>query len=51
MFGDSNFSFTPIANLLRPMPMGRKLAMFISNNWLKIKRLRGCCGNHTHPGC
>ena len=51
MFGDSNFSFTPIANLLRPMPMGRKLAMVIHNNLAKIKRLRGCCGNHTHPGC
>ena len=51
MFGDSNFSFTPIANLFRPMPLGRKLAMVIRNNWAKIKRLRGCCGNHAHPGC
>ena len=32
MCGKTSFSFTPIANLLRPMPMGRKLAMVIHNN-------------------
>ena len=43
--------FTPLENLRRPMPLGRKVISVISNNLIKLRRRRGCCGNLAQPGC
>jgi hypothetical protein len=40
-----------LANLRQPMPLGRKLYLFMRNNWLKIRTRSSCCGNHGEPGC
>lgn len=38
-------------NLSHPMPLGRKLHLFLRNNWIKIRTGSSCCGNHGQPGC
>jgi hypothetical protein len=40
-----------LENLLQPMPLGRKLHLFLRNNWRKIRTGSDCCGNHGEPGC
>ena len=40
-----------LENLLQPMPLGRKLYLFLRNNWRKLRTGSGCCGNHGEPGC
>lgn len=40
-----------IANLRRPMPLGRKLRLVAKNTWLRVRRLSTCCGNYGEPGC
>jgi hypothetical protein len=40
-----------IQNLRRPMPLGRKIRLFIRNNWRKIRTGKSCCGNFGEPGC
>lgn len=47
--GQLKFAF--FANLRVPMALGRKLKRVVSNNWTKMRRLRGCCGNYSQPGC
>ncbi len=38
-------------NLRQPMPLGRKIYLFLRNNWRKIRTGSTCCGNHGEPGC
>jgi hypothetical protein len=38
-------------NLKAPMPLRRKLARLVANNWTKIVQRSDCCGNHGQPGC
>ena len=38
-------------NLRVPMPLRRKLRLIMCNNFTKIRRLSGCCGNYGQPGC
>jgi hypothetical protein len=38
-------------NLRQPMPLGRKLALLVRNNYLKLRRGSNCCGNYGQPGC
>jgi hypothetical protein len=38
-------------NLRTPMPLGKKIRLFIRNNALKIARLKTCCGHPGEPGC
>ena len=40
-----------LANLRQPMPLRRKLWLVLSNNVIKIKTRRNCCGNYGEPGC
>jgi hypothetical protein len=40
-----------LENLRQPMPLRRKLHLFLRNNWLKIRTRSDCCGNHGEPGC
>ncbi|MEW6186463.1 MAG: hypothetical protein AB1585_12080 [Thermodesulfobacteriota bacterium] len=40
-----------IENLRRDMPLGRKIRLFLSNNWIKIKNRQNCCGHPGEPGC
>ena len=44
-------SYSFLENLRRPMPLGEKLRLVLSNNLAKMRRMRGCCGNYGHPGC
>ena len=32
-------------------PLGKKLRLYARNNWIKIRTLSLCCGNHGEPGC
>lgn len=32
-------------------PLSTKLRLYARNNWIKIRTLSGCCGNHGEPGC
>lgn len=32
-------------------PVGVKSRMFIANNFRKLRRRSGCCGNGGEPGC
>ena len=32
-------------------PFGTKLRMAISNNLIKLRHHRSCCGNPGQPGC
>lgn len=38
-------------NLRVPMELGRKIRKIVDNNLLKIRRIRGCCGDYGNPGC
>jgi hypothetical protein len=40
-----------LANLRQPMPLSRKLYLFVRNNWYKLRHGTRCCGNHGEPGC
>ena len=43
--------FAYIANLRVPMLLTRKVKRVVANNWAKLRRLRGCCGDYGQPGC
>ena len=32
-------------------PFRVKLRLYARNNWIKIRTLSLCCGNHGEPGC
>ena len=32
-------------------PLQVKLRLYARNNWIKIRTLSMCCGNHGEPGC
>jgi hypothetical protein len=38
-------------NLQADMPLTRKAQRLLANNWIKLSRMRDCCGNHGEPGC
>ena len=40
-----------LTNMYSPMPVRRKIGLFLKNNWLKVYRRRNCCGNLGEPGC
>jgi hypothetical protein len=40
-----------LENLRQPMSLGRKLYLFVRNNWKKLRTGSRCCGNHGEPGC
>jgi hypothetical protein len=40
-----------VENMKAPMPVGKKLFLFLRNSVLKIVRLRNCCGHPGDPGC
>lgn len=40
-----------VRNLKQPMPIGRKIALFVKNGTLKVIKLQNCCGNYGQPGC
>ena len=46
---DLKYAF--LSNLRVPMALGRKLKRVVDNNWTKMRRLRGCCGDYGQPGC
>ena len=39
------------SNLRVPMLLRRKLRMVADNTGIKIRGLKGCCGNYNQPGC
>lgn len=40
-----------LQNLRQPMPLGRKIRLFVRNNWIKVRTRSPCCGNLGEPGC
>jgi len=38
-------------NLKQPMPVWRKIALVVGNNFTKLRTRKGCCGNYNQPGC
>ncbi len=40
-----------LENLKQPLPLGKKISLFIRNNILKIVRMKSCCGHPGEPGC
>jgi hypothetical protein len=40
-----------VQNLRQPMPLSRKIRLFVRNNWIKVRTRSSCCGNHGEPGC
>ena len=40
-----------LRNLRQPMPIGRKLKLFVRNNLIKVRTVSDCCGNYGEPGC
>lgn len=32
-------------------PLKTKLRLYARNNWIKVRTLSSCCGNHGEPGC
>jgi hypothetical protein len=40
-----------LENLRQPMPLGRKLQLFLRNNLIKVRTRSSCCGNYGQPGC
>ena len=47
--GQLKFAF--FANLRVPMVLEQKIKRVVNNNWIKMRRLRGCCGDYGQPGC
>ena len=46
-----NHGIVFLDNLRQPMPLWRKVRLVLSNNLIKIRTRRDCCGNHGQPGC
>jgi hypothetical protein len=42
---------TAIDNLKQPLSMARKISLLIKNSFIKITRLKNCCGHPGEPGC
>jgi hypothetical protein len=42
---------TAIDNLKQSLPIGRKIGLLIRNSFVKITRLKSCCGHPGEPGC
>jgi hypothetical protein len=40
-----------LTNLSDPMPLKKKIYLFIKNNADKIRRGKNCCGHAGQPGC
>ena len=40
-----------VANLRQPMPLRRKIRLFLRNNWIKLRTASPCCGHLGEPGC
>jgi hypothetical protein len=40
-----------LANISEPMPLKKKIYLFIKNNADKIRRRKNCCGHPGQPGC
>jgi hypothetical protein len=38
-------------NLRQPLPLHRRLRLFVRNNWIKLRTRSDCCGNYGEPGC
>ncbi len=38
-------------NLKQPIPIKRKVYLFLKNNLSKITKLKSCCGHPGEPGC
>jgi hypothetical protein len=40
-----------LQNLRQPMPLRRKLSLFVTNTWRKVSTGSTCCGHPGEPGC
>jgi len=40
-----------VSNLAKPMPLSKKLSMFVKNNSYKRLNLKNCCGHPGETGC
>ena len=40
-----------LANLKVAMPLGKKIRLFLRNNFVKMIKLQNCCGHPGEPGC
>jgi hypothetical protein len=38
-------------NLLKPMPAGRKMRLYMRNMLARISKRQMCCGHPGEPGC
>ena len=39
------------ANLRGPLSLAQKLRMVAGNTTIKVRKMQGCCGNYSQPGC
>jgi len=40
-----------VSNLSVPMPLAKKISLFIKNNTHKLLNFKNCCGHPGEPGC
>ena len=40
-----------ISNLRAPMPLWKKVSLFLRNSGIKIRKRQSCCGHPGEPGC
>ena len=43
--------FAFFSNLRVLMPLKLKVKRVVGNTWTKVRRVRGCCGDYSQPGC
>ena len=51
MGNNPKLAYAFFENLRVPMRLVNKVRMVMGNNWIKMRRLKGCCGNYGQPGC
>ena len=48
---NQQLTFQPWTNLKQPMHLWLKLRHLATNNLIKLRTRKGCCGNYNQPGC
>lgn len=38
-------------NVLRPVPIDRKIKQIATNMWIRVSKLQTCCGHPGQAGC
>ena len=51
MCDKQQLSYAFFDNLRVPMLLKRKLRLIMENTLIKVRAMKGCCGNYDEPGC